>query len=61
MPWSFRRAETPKPPASPEDLTTSFFTPRKKDVIEFGFNDSGSTVFFAVQVENEGRRGLGDR
>jgi hypothetical protein len=45
------------PPASPEDLTKSFFTKRKKDVIEFGFNDSGSTVFFAVQVENEGKKG----
>jgi hypothetical protein len=45
------------PPASPEELTTSFFTHRKKDVIKFGFNDSGSTVFFAVQVENEGKKG----
>ena len=45
------------PPASPEDLTKSYFTKRKKDVIEFGFNDSGSTVFFAVQIENEGKKG----
>jgi hypothetical protein len=45
------------PPASPEELNKSFFTKRKRDVIEFGFNDSGSTVFFAVQVENEGKKG----
>jgi hypothetical protein len=45
------------PPSSPEDLTKSFFTKRKKDVIEFGFNDSGSTVFFAVQIENGGKKG----
>jgi hypothetical protein len=50
-------AAVQQPPASPEDLTTSFFTHRKKDVIKFGFNDSGSTVFFAVQVENEGKKG----
>ena len=45
------------PPARPEDLTTSFFTKRKKDVIEFDFGDSGKTAFFAVQIENEGRKG----
>jgi hypothetical protein len=52
-----RTADVQQPPASPEELTTSFFTHRKKDVIEFGFNDSGSTVFFAVQIENEGKKG----
>jgi hypothetical protein len=45
------------PPSSPEDLNKSFFTKRKKDVIEFGFNDSGSTVFFAVQIENGRKKG----
>jgi hypothetical protein len=45
------------PPSSPEELNKSFFTKRKKDVIEFGFNGSGSTVFFAVQIENEGKKG----
>jgi hypothetical protein len=45
------------PPASPEDLTVSFFTKRKKDLVEFGFNDSGSTAYFAVQIENEGKKG----
>jgi hypothetical protein len=44
-------------PASPEDLRTSFYTKRKKDVIEFAFGDSGKTAFFAVQIENEGRKG----
>jgi hypothetical protein len=44
-------------PASPEDLRTSFYTKRKKDVIEFAFGDSGMTAFFAVQIENEGRKG----
>jgi hypothetical protein len=39
------------PPANPDDLRKSFFTKRKKDVIEFDFGDSGKTVYFAVQVE----------
>jgi hypothetical protein len=38
-------------------LRKSFFTKRKKDVIEFGFGDSGKTAWFAVQVENGGRKG----
>jgi hypothetical protein len=29
----------------------------EKDLIEFGFDDSGKRVFFAVQIENEGRKG----
>jgi hypothetical protein len=45
------------PPANPDDLRKSFFTKRKKDVIEFDFGASGSTAFFAVQIENEGRKG----
>jgi hypothetical protein len=45
------------PPASPDDLRKSFFTKRKKDVIEFDFGDSGKTVYFAVQIENEGKKG----
>jgi hypothetical protein len=27
------------------------------DVIEFGFDDSGKTTYFTVQIENEGRKG----
>jgi hypothetical protein len=45
------------PPASPEDLRKSFSTKRKKDVIEFDFGDSGKTAYFAVQIENEGKKG----
>jgi hypothetical protein len=45
------------PPTSPDDLRKSFFTKRKKDVIEFDFGDSGKTAYFAVQIENEGKKG----
>jgi hypothetical protein len=44
-------------PANPDDLRKSFFTKRKKDVIEFEFGDSGKTCYMAVQIENEGRKG----
>jgi hypothetical protein len=45
------------PPANPDDLRKSFFTKRKKDVIEFEFGDSGKIAYFAVQIENEGKKG----
>jgi hypothetical protein len=45
------------PPANPDDLRKSFFTKRKKDVIEFDFGDSGKNCFMAVQIENEGKKG----
>ncbi|MDR2053833.1 MAG: hypothetical protein LBP80_10500 [Treponema sp.] len=45
------------PPANPDELRKSFFTKRKKDVIEFDFGDSGKTAYFAVQVENDGKKG----
>jgi hypothetical protein len=45
------------PPASPKELNESFFTKRKKDVIEFDFEDSGKTVYIAVQIENDGKKG----
>jgi hypothetical protein len=45
------------PPANPDDLHKSFYTKRKKDVIEFEFGDSGKTAYFAVQIENEGKKG----
>jgi hypothetical protein len=45
------------PPTNPEELHQSFFTKRKKDVIEFAFGDSGKTAYFAVQIENEGKKG----
>jgi hypothetical protein len=45
------------PPENPPDLRESFYTKRKKDVMEFGTADSGKTAYFAVQVENEGKKG----
>jgi hypothetical protein len=45
------------PPASPGELNKLFYTRRNKDVIEFGVDDSGKTVYFAVQIENEGKTG----
>jgi hypothetical protein len=47
-----------EPPKSPEDLTKSFYTKRKRDIITFDFGDSGKTAHFAVQIENEsGKKG----
>jgi hypothetical protein len=46
-------------PTSPEDLPKSFSTKRKKDVIVFEYGDSGKTAYFAVQIENEGKKGRG--
>jgi hypothetical protein len=40
-------------PTNPGDLHESFFTKRKKGVIEFDFGDSGKTVYMAAQVEND--------
>jgi hypothetical protein len=45
------------PPTAPKELRQSFYTQRKKDLIEFEFGDSGSTVYFAVQIENDGKKG----
>jgi hypothetical protein len=45
------------PPDRPEQLDKLFATPRKKDVIDFGFSDSGKTVYFAVRVENGNKVG----
>jgi hypothetical protein len=44
------------PPTNPDDLRKSFYTKRKKDVIEFDFGGSGKTAYFAVQIENEGKK-----
>jgi hypothetical protein len=49
------RGETP--PTNPDDLRKSFFTKRKKDVIEFEFGESGKTAYFAVRIENDGKKG----
>jgi hypothetical protein len=45
------------PPVNPGDLRKSFYTQRKKDLVEFEFGDSGKTAYFAVQIENDGRKG----
>jgi hypothetical protein len=45
------------PPSRPEELRRSFFTQRRKDLIEFDYGDSGKTAYFAVQVENGGKKG----
>jgi S1-C subfamily serine protease len=49
------------PSANPGELRESVYTKRKKDVIEFDFDDSGKTAHLAVQIENKGKKALGDR
>jgi hypothetical protein len=44
-------------PTNPEELRKSFFTKRKKDLMEFDFGDSGQIAYFAVQIETEGKKG----
>ncbi|MDR0410347.1 MAG: hypothetical protein LBH75_00010 [Treponema sp.] len=44
-------------PATPKALDSSFYTQRKKDVIEFEYGDSGKTAYFAIQIENGGKKG----
>jgi hypothetical protein len=55
--WYSVIASGEAPPTNPEELRKSFFTKRKKDLMEFDFGDSGKTAYFAVQVENEGKKG----
>ena len=55
--WFSVAASGESPPANPQDLRDSFYTKRKKDLMEFPFEDSGKTAYFAVQVENEGKKG----
>jgi hypothetical protein len=55
--WYAVTAPGEPPPAGPEALPHSFYTKRKKDLIEFEFGDSGKTAWFAVQIENEGKKG----
>jgi hypothetical protein len=45
------------PYTDPEQLPKSFYTQRKKDIIEFAYGDSGKTVYIAVQIENDGKKG----
>jgi hypothetical protein len=55
--WYSVAAPGETPPANPEELRMSFFTKRKKDVLEFNYGDSGKTAYFAVQLENDGKKG----
>jgi hypothetical protein len=55
--WYSVLAPDETPPADPDELRKSFFTKRKKDVIEFEFGESGKTAYFAVQIENDGKKG----
>jgi hypothetical protein len=42
---------------SPKQLDESFYTRRMRDVFQFEYEDSGKTVYIAVQVENDGKKG----
>jgi hypothetical protein len=55
--WYSVRSWCDTPPDNPDELHTSFFTKRRKDVIEFAFDESGKTAYMAVQVENESKKG----
>jgi hypothetical protein len=55
--WYKTVAAGGEPVTSPKELNQSFFTKRKKDVMQFEFEDSGKTAFIAVQVENDGKKG----
>jgi hypothetical protein len=55
--WHSVAAPGETPPANPEELHKSFYTQRKKDLIEFEFGDSGKTAYFAVIIENDGKKG----
>ncbi|MDR1073856.1 MAG: hypothetical protein LBL45_09320 [Treponema sp.] len=45
------------PPCEPQRTPRAFYTQRKKDLIEFEYGDSGKTVYFAAQIENDGKKG----
>ena len=47
----------PEDPEKPGALPLSFYTKRRKDLLEFAYEDSGKTAYFAVQVENDGKKG----
>jgi hypothetical protein len=46
-----------KAPENPRELGDSFYTKRKKDLLEFEYEDSGKTAYMAVQIENDGKKG----
>jgi hypothetical protein len=45
------------PVTDTEELDKSFYTRRKRDLLTFGYEDYGKTVYIAVQVENNGIKG----
>ncbi|AEF85380.1 peptidase S45, penicillin amidase [Treponema primitia ZAS-2] len=55
--WYNLIAPDKEPPAGPEDLRESFFTRRKKDLMEFAFGDSGKTAYLCIQIESDGKNG----
>jgi hypothetical protein len=55
--WYSVIAQGEAPPVNPDELRKSFYTKRKKDIIDFEFGDSGKIAYFAVQIENEGKKG----
>ena len=55
--WYSAIAPGSESPLEPKQLTESFFTRRKKDLIKFAFGDSGKTAYIAVQIENNGIKG----
>jgi hypothetical protein len=56
--WYSVVAQGETPPADPSGLHESFFTHRKNDRVQFGYEDSGKTAYFAVRVENSsGKQG----
>jgi hypothetical protein len=44
------------PPTGTEDLRKSFYTMRKTALPQFNYGESGQTAYFAVQIENSGRK-----
>jgi hypothetical protein len=46
-----------KAPEHPKELGSSFSTKRKKELIRFDYGESGKTVYIAVQIENERKKG----
>lgn len=46
-----------EPPENPKEFTESFFTRRKKYVMQFDYGDSGKLCYVVVQIENDGKKG----
>ena len=55
--WYKVAAQDEEAITDPEQLPKSFFTKRQKDIIELDYGDSGKKLYFAIQIENEGKKG----